>query len=854
MGDSPYLFTFFINKLLTFMPKYLVEYIFFLNFAERILTIIPMTVKLRLLYLLMLLAIGHTSMIFASERTFQEIKASDGLADNSAQTIKCTFSGRIVVTTLGNINFFDGVQFSHISPQGEEIYPLSNYHGHYHIYFDNVHHFWLKSSKGVSCVNLTKEQYISNIDSVFKSLGMKEPVTDMFTDSIGTVWMMGKNHLFNSKNNKRFPVLREANLQDLEVVNGKELLLFYGNGEVIGFDVNTEHVLFRNQAYGPEDAAKYYRSCVMTRYHNHFYQIRNGEKSSILLRFDLKSRQWSEVTRLDYHMNNMVIYKDVIYIASEYGYWTYDIKNDKLEHEETLLLVNGQRLLTDMNAIEFDKQGGMWIGTEKRGLLYSRQLISPFKKLSWENPLALKYGEMMKHLNTNIISAEFKEKKANCMFTDSRNWTWVGTNTGLYIYKNPKAEPICITRHEGLLNNVVHSIIEDNSHHVWVSTSYGISCVFIRNGNVRLVISYNTQDNVPNESFVNGHVMKLDDGTIVMQALDHVVTFNPDDFRKLHYDQTIKLYPKLIKLLVNGYEAEPDKPINGHVVLDRAVARAKEIKLNYNQNNISMTFSGLNYVRPLQTYYRVRVKGMIDQWTVYSYFDSGKVDKDGRLHLPLMGLKPSTYKVEVQVSMYPDRWDTEPYIWTLVVSEPWWRASGMYILLGIVLLTLLIANFIYYNRNTRLRIERKNSEGDIIRRIRNFVERTNDMENMELSITRDEILGSNESGGALSEKFIDIMLDIVPYVKEHRDVTMKNLCDITNVSMLELYDAISSDLYKNPRQLILASRLNKASEMLSKGDKSVEQVARECGFSTPNYFIACFFHKYKKTPSAYAKR
>ena len=178
----------------------------------------------------------------------------------------------------------------------------------------------------------------------------------------------------------------------------------------------------------------------------------------------------------------------------------------------------------------------------------------------------------------------------------------------------------------------------------------------------------------------------------------------------------------------------------------------------------------------------------------------------------------------------------------------------MYILLGIVLLTLLIANFIYYNRNTRLRIERKNSEGDIIRRIRNFVERTNDMENMELSITRDEILGSNESGGALSEKFIDIMLDIVPYVKEHRDVTMKNLCDITNVSMLELYDAISSDLYKNPRQLILASRLNKASEMLSKGDKSVEQVARECGFSTPNYFIACFFHKYKKTPSAYAKR
>ena len=49
------------------------------------------------------------------DRRFRVINAADGLADNSAQTIKCTFSGRLVVSTIGHINFYDGSGFTHIS-------------------------------------------------------------------------------------------------------------------------------------------------------------------------------------------------------------------------------------------------------------------------------------------------------------------------------------------------------------------------------------------------------------------------------------------------------------------------------------------------------------------------------------------------------------------------------------------------------------------------------------------------------------------------------------------------------------------------------------------------------------------
>ena len=53
----------------------------------------------------------------ARERRFRVINAADGLADNSAQTIKGTFSGRMVISTIGHINFYDCLLYTSPSPR-----------------------------------------------------------------------------------------------------------------------------------------------------------------------------------------------------------------------------------------------------------------------------------------------------------------------------------------------------------------------------------------------------------------------------------------------------------------------------------------------------------------------------------------------------------------------------------------------------------------------------------------------------------------------------------------------------------------------------------------------------------------
>lgn len=805
------------------------------------------TDKLILLLLLVTICMG-VKAADDSGRIFRPITASDGLADNSAQTIKCTKSGRMTITTIGNINFFDGASFTRIDPDEEVIYQLEDYHGHYHLYYDNNHHLWLKSSSGVSCVFLTTEHYETNMDSLFTAYGAKERVTDMFVDVNGDVWLNDGKVMHCQKYTKEIPLLKGRNLQDLEVY-GKQILLFYDDGQLLCYDLPTGRKLYQNRAYGEDEVKTYHRSGVQLMYENGLFMIRNGEVGAILMHYNIDKRVWSEVMRSDYHLNNMVVHDGKLYIASEWGYFTYELRTGEIVHNKTITMKDGTQQSTDINVIEFDLQGGMWLGTEMRGVLYDSPLNAKFRILPWTSELALKYEEMMHNL-TGIY--EFKGKKANVMLIDSRKWTWVGTPNGLYLYMSPQAAPVVFSRRNGFLNGVIHSVIEDDMHNVWASTSYGISCVRIKDGTVKQVYCFNDFDNVPNETFINAKAIKLPSGEIVMQALDHVVTFDPKQFVPIFDQDAYVMHPKLTRVMVNGIVVSAGEKVDGKVVLEKAVSRTRDIVVDYNLNSISLTFSALNYARPLQTCYRVRIQELDREYREYSYFNGkGLVDGKGLLHLPLLGLKPGKYTIEVQASVVPGNYPNRPYIWTIEVKEPWWRMTGIIMLLGFVVFGMAVLNFVVYNRNVHMKIKRNNEEGDLIRRFKAYVERCDHYSKEKLAPTLDEICGRDDGSVELSEEFVETMLKIIPYVHSGNTMTMHILSEEAEMDMLEFYELANKNIYKNPRALIRSMRLDQVAERLLATDDSVAKIALECGFISPNYMMAKFYHRFKMTPQEF---
>lgn len=784
------------------------------------------------------------------DRIFLSYDASNGLADNSAQSIKATKTGRMVISTIGHINFFDGDAFVHIDPEAEDAFPLPKYNGHYHLYFDRHHHLWVKDKRQVTCVDLTVERFTKNVGAVIKEMGMTKQVDDMFGDINNNMWFLSDNTLYGTDDKKEFKLRHAAELQDVDVYNHKLHLQFYSNGVVSVYDMEKNRFLYDIPAFTGADTLRYSDSSVILPDSNLYYQIRNDSKESVLMRLDIEKRQWTTLMSLPYHLNNMVMKDGMLYIASEYGYWVYDVKTGGSQHIEAIKLSRNRTLQTDINTIAFDRQGGMWLGTERRGILYSRPFRSPFTNYSWSQPEALAYEALLSKTLTEQVALP---RHVNCQFRDSRGWLWTGLYTGLQLDR-PGQQSTIITDEDGLRNEMIHSIIEDDNHDIWVGTSFGISHLEIVDGKVGHIETYIQTDNVPNESFVNGRVMKQADGTIIMQSLDHIVVFNP---KNLNQDslRSFRLAPKLVRIQVNGHQIAPGMEIEGKVIIDRAVSRLWEINVDYNQNTLSLVFSGLNFARPIQTYYRVRVQGLFDDWRVYSYTNSrGMVDPKGLLHLQLSALKPGKYVVEVQVSMDPDHFEMRPYHWNINVDEPWWRSTGIYMLLGLVLLLLAIANVVLYNKNTRMTMLRNSKENDILRRISNYVTRCDEMHDEVLS-PESVSTGNAEEEGRENQDFINAMLMIVPYLHTHtqNQVSMRKLSELTGLEVSKLFELLSTNFYQNPRQMVAKLRIQEAAELLRTTRKPIEQIADELKFISPNYFIASFYHQYRQTPLDYRK-
>lgn len=792
--------------------------------------------------------------VSARENRFYVYNAANGLSDNSAQTINCTKTGRLVITTMGQINFFDGQSFTYIDPSTENLYPLSNYRGNYHLYFDRYHHLWLKNTLSVTCVNLTTERFVDSINEIMRNFEVDGKIVDLFVDSKNVVWLLTDKGLFCVESKRTYDVQRYLNLQDMDIYQEKYLLLFYDNGLLEVVDLQTGKTIHKSTSYPKDQVKRYNRSSVLYNQDQMFFQIRNGQKDAVLMSFEIGSWEWKTILRVPYHLNNFAKEDSLLYIPSEYGYWTYNLNTEETEHVEKLQMATGEMLLTDINDMAFDKQGGMWIGTQKRGLLYSRPLASPFKIHSWNDTRAIQLANMM----DNMLKPQnkYRGRNVNCVFRDSRGWDWVGTSSGLQLYKSANVKlPEVITRQDGLLNNVVHTIIEDGLHNIWVGTSFGISCLVMEKGKIRFVNSYNQWDNIPNESFVNGRALRLSDGTIALQMLDHVIEFNPDKMKTLVEGVSYDIYPKLIKLLVNGIEIRTGQELDGNVILEKALTRTSEINLNYDQNSLSLTFSALNYFRPQQSYYRVRVKGLDDTWHVLTRYNSnGLVDRQGQLHLPLVSLKPGSYTIEVQSSMLPDKWDTVPYVWVVNINEPWWRTTGMIVLLGSILFLLMVVNAFYYLRNANMRAIRNSEEQNIIKKIRNFADRCSLRGGELLEPIPEDVHGfGSDPQNELSPEFVNTMSKLIPTVlsKDSSRMTMRELSSEAGLNIQDFYQLITANIYKSPRTLARKLMLSKAVNLLENTDKSIREISEVCGFVSPNYFIAMFYHQMKITPEKY---
>lgn len=174
-----------------------------------------------------------TPFIYAGEFLFTTINASQGLSDNQIRYILQLPDGRMVFTTSGNVNLYDGVHFSYLHRTTEYVYPLNQYNGHYRIYQSGDSLLWIKDTHKLMCIDLYREEYIPDLDAYFKNREIQAPVEDLFVDDSGHIWLLIANELLELNNKTRItlPGKYSGKLQNLNA-DSTSLYLFYDTGEV----------------------------------------------------------------------------------------------------------------------------------------------------------------------------------------------------------------------------------------------------------------------------------------------------------------------------------------------------------------------------------------------------------------------------------------------------------------------------------------------------------------------------------------------------------------------------------------------------------------------------------------------
>ena len=358
-------------------------------------------------------------------------------------------------------------------------------------------------------------------------------------------------------------------------------------------------------------------------------------------------------------------------------------------------------LLAFVMAMLQDRQGNLWIGTGFAGLIcydYRRNRITRYRydknnptQLSdaWARVLAEdRQGNIWIGTGYGLNRLNPKTGRFDHFFNDPKNPTslahneihslcvtrsgqlWVGTDGGgLCLFHPANRQFTTFTDQDGLPDNAVQNILEDDDGNLWLNTNRGL-CRFVPQ--TRQFTNFNL-DNQAENVLISGNVStgacyKADDGTLFFGGKNGFLYFHPRDLRF----NPIK--PPVVLTRVSLF----DKPLPGSY-------DGQTLTLNHDQNSLTLEFSALNYTSAEKNQYA---------WQL-DPFEPGRVFGGTRRSVTYTNLYPGTYTFRVKGSNNDGLWNETGTRMTLIIRPAWWQTVWFRVLVGLIVAGLAYAFYRY---------------------------------------------------------------------------------------------------------------------------------------------------------------
>jgi signal transduction histidine kinase/ligand-binding sensor domain-containing protein len=301
-----------------------------------------------------------------------------------------------------------------------------------------------------------------------------------------------------------------------------------------------------------------------------------------------------------------------------------------------------------------DQQGYLWVGTYGGGL----------------NRLDPQKGKFRQYIHSPGKQGSISNNRIRTIFEDKDGEIWIGTDHGLNHYNREKDNFSAITMEDGLANNVIYSILPDKHGNFWMSTNHGISVYNLYDSTI---INYDVQDGLQSNEFNTGAYYLSEQGEMYFGGISGFNIFHPDSIQQNTFIPPVKI--------TNLYLFnEPLKPgENG--LISRCISTLSQIRLEHDQNFISLEFASFNYINSEKNQYRYKMEGMDEDW-VYA---------GNRGYASYPDMKPGDYVFRVIGSNNDGVWNEIGDELKITIIPPWWQSTLAYILYGFTLVLFVFA-------------------------------------------------------------------------------------------------------------------------------------------------------------------
>ncbi len=569
------------------------------------------------------------------------------------------------------------------------------------IYEDNLGRLWIGTYNGIYIVDIEgKSLEHINYDHQNPQGLSQNSIYSITSDSRGDLWIGTYSGALNYFNHS-FDVFEHyapgSTSKHLsyrvvsEIIEDDESNLWIGTegGGVNYFDRATKTFQYLKHDPNDPNSLSYnnVKSLLLDRHSNLWVGTHDGGVNSLNIKTNKITRYLSDPKNENSLSNNRVIAllegsEDKIWMGTfGNGIDIFDPFSETFQHLSSKLPEVGEFIYH----LGFDAEGRVLVGSEKG--------LTRIHELTYE---LLPFDEKGKTFNV------IPDRNVLSFYEQNQDSIWIGTEgAGLFLYERNIDRISNFDLEDGLPNNVVYGILEDEHGNLWVSTINGLGRFNLASNSFK---TFNLHDGLQSNEFNYRAYLKDREGALIFGGVNGFNVFNPELVKDNEF-----VPPVIItQLLINNQR----NSIQDFIKSEKGANNS--IELAYDQSDLGFEFVALSFSQPQKNEYAYRLEGYDEEW----------VNIGNRRSVSYTNLPFGDYTFHLKASNSDGVWNEEGQSIDISIMPPPWRTWYAY--LGYAILTVLMSLLLY-----RL-IKVRNLEMQELKRARMEKEKIEELNQMKL--------------------------------------------------------------------------------------------------------------------------